>query len=471
MKILQNMRVELRFAFIAIICLLLITSTGDAGARLNTTVTNEGGSFPHTTIFTNVSGHPSSNVPDNPGVHFSNTTRPFIQIYGSPNGNWITAARTDYSGGSMTILVNGEAKLFEEDPAPWTGGSYLITNLQSKASINDDGWWIFPAATEEPNGVFIITASPSDVYSVAVQYGDPVSQIPGTTWGFSLFSSVIANSGAVGWLGNLLGPPPAQNQAFVFDGELLGQLGVTVPEGQVNNNSWNLFFNQEFFVSADGDHWSMRGNLKGDADVNEVFVVDNTVVVQEGTILPNSTYSEEIDTFFGSFMDHAGNWYVRGTNETTGQDWIYRNGEVIAERDAPIHAGATELFTDTNSSVTFNLHVGDSFGNYIVAGATDNLDPYGNIVLVANNETVVLRRGDPVDMDNNGQFDDNAYFDIVGDDDAFLSDNGNLYFLAWIMNGANTRIGQGIFKMDLSSILNYPEPTNFVYMPFAVRPE
>jgi hypothetical protein len=127
----------------------------------------------------------------------------------------------------------------------------------------------------------------------------------------------------------------------------------------------------------------------------------------------------------------------------------------------PIFEEATEIFDDSAYSVTFDLHTGDSFGNYVVGGVTDNPDLEANTVLVVNNEAVVVRQGDPIDLDNNGVFDENAYFDIFFSDDLFLDDNGNLYFLASIMNNSSINIGTGVFKYDLSSVLETPA----VYLP------
>jgi hypothetical protein len=149
----------------------------------------------------------------------------------------------------------------------------------------------------------------------------------------------------------------------------------------------------------------------------------------------------------------------------SGHDWLYRNGEVIADQDMPIYEGATEVFSDAASSITFGNFTGDSFGNYVIGGATDNPDLEANRVLVVNNETVIARKGDPVDLNNDGIFNDNAYFDIFRPRGFFLDNSGNLYFVATLMDSSNFGIGDGIFIYDLSAVIETP----IVYMPFAAN--
>ncbi len=157
-------------------------------------------------------------------------------------------------------------------------------------------------------------------------------------------------------------------------------------------------------------------------------------------------------------MAPNGDWFVRGNNDISEQDWVYSNGAVIAEGGAPIFTGATELWDDTSFSDLFFLHVGDSNGNYVIGGVTDNANTLLNGVLVLNNQEVVVRESDPIDLDNNGVFDDDAFFDTFGNDDAFLDDSGFLYIVATIKDGTDTRIGQGVFSIDLSSVIGGNTP-------------
>lgn len=468
----RKRKTGIRTVSLLIVCLLLAMSFGPVGARPATNVPDAGGPFPHTTLYTNVPGHPTADVPGFPGVHFEpgiGTTH-FDRIYGSPNGNWIFTADTDKPiGTDEVIMVNDVAKIFEGDPAPWVGGAENVGFLDTKVGINDNGDWVFATNTDGAAGSdeYLIMVTPGDVYTYTAREGDPMPQIGGATWGSILESAVIGSDGTVGLVSDSIGgPPTTENEAVVYGPTLLAQEGVTMPSGQLGAEFWENFDISDYFVSADGVHWIAQGDLTGSTSTDDVAVVDGTVVVQEGVVLSNTIYAEPVDSsgIVGVSMAPNGDWFVRGNNNTTEHDWVYSNGSVIAERGAPIYAGATEVYSDTNFSDLFFLHVGDSFGNYIIGGVTDNPDPLLDGVLVVNNQAVAVRQSDPIDLDNNGMFDDDAYFDTFGNDDAFLDDSGFLYIVATIMDGTNTRIGQGVFSIDLSSILGSNSPPTLTNM-------
>ena len=83
-------------------------------------------------------------------------------------------------------------------------------------------------------------------------------------------------------------------------------------------------------------------------------------------------------------------------------------------------------------------------------GGVSDAPTASNGVLVLNNDRVIVREGDPVDLNGNGLPDDDAFFDTFGNDDAHLTRTGFLYIVATIRNGAGTRIGQGVFEIDVS---------------------
>jgi PKD repeat protein len=152
-------------------------------------------------------------------------------------------------------------------------------------------------------------------------------------------------------------------------------------------------------------------------------------------------------------MDPAGNWFARGNNDISEHDWVVRNGVVIAERGAPIHVGATEVYSDTAFADLFYLHVGDSLGNFIIGGVSDNPDLFADGILVLNDQTVIARQGDPIDLDNNGTFDDGVFINTFGNEDGFLDDAGNFYFMVTMMDIAGAAAGDAFLTYDLSGIL------------------
>jgi hypothetical protein len=445
-----------RFVSILIACLLLATSFGPVVAKPAAAPTAANGPIPVTTIFSDFVGEPTSAVPGFPGVTFESFDRPF----GSPNGNWIISADTDNpTTNDEVVIINGTVKYFEGDPAAWTGGTENIGLTDTKLGINDSGEWIFTNNTSGPTNAdeYVVQVSPTDVYTTVAKEEDPITQLPPATWDEPLDSAIIAADGTVGLVGSGIdnGPPSGQDEIMVYGSSVVAQVGVTVPTGQIGTEVWDIFDTDDLFISTDGTHYILQGDLEGSTSTDDVAVVDNAVVVQEGVVLPGSGYAEPVDLsgIVGVSMAPNGDWFVRGNNDVTEQDWVYSNGAVIAERGAPIYAGATEVYSDTTFADLFFMHIGDSFGNYIIGGVSDNPDPLADGVLVVNDQAVVARQGDPVDIDNNGMFDDNAFINTFGNDDGFLDDAGNFYLVVSIMDDTGTGTGDALLMYDLSSIL------------------
>jgi hypothetical protein len=146
------------------------------------------------------------------------------------------------------------------------------------------------------------------------------------------------------------------------------------------------------------------------------------------------------------FMEGNGDWFSYGANADAG-DWIVRNGAVIAATDAPISTGNSELYDDTPYAQTFYLALGNPRGDYVVGGTTNGADDMANAVVVLNNTTVLLRENDPVDLDNDGAFDDNVYVRTVRDDYGFLTDT-DLY-LSITLRDSDTALGCSTANADI----------------------
>lgn len=452
-----------------LIILIIFLGTAHTTISIPSPGAANGGAFTVTTIYTNIPGHQSADVPGYSGVHFGpgTGTAHFDRVFGSPKGNWILSADTDLATTNDEVLiVNDKVKIFEGDSAPWTVGEH-VGLIEQKLGINDSGAWVFATNTDGPttSDEYLVSVSSSNVYTITAQEGDSVPLIPGATWGSTLETPFIALDGSVGFSGDLLGGvPTTQDDILVLGNSLLAREGVTIPAGQLGTEFWENFDLSDAWISADGSSWLAQGDLTGDTSTDDIVVVDGSVVVQEGVILAGTSFINPVDAsgIVGVHMAPNGDWFVRGNNDTTEQDWIYSNGGLLTATGEPIYVGATENFSDTEFSDTFFLHIGDSNGNYVIGGVTDGASAT-NGVLVANNQAIIAREGDQLDLDNSGSPDD-AYFDTFGNDDGFLDDNGNFYVVATIKDGTDTTIGQGFFKIDISPLFDYR-----IYMPIITK--
>lgn len=433
--------------------------TEDGSARLTGSEPGRGPGFVATVIYTNIPGDPSANVPGMPGVFFEpgTSTTHFDRVFGSPNGNWILVAHNDQASGvDEMLIVNGVVQLTEGDAASWAPGE-TVGFLDQKLGINDAGQWTF--ATNTDGG-----ATGSDEYvllggggpiSVAAQEGGAIAALPGATWGSTLESPAIQADGTVTLSSDSIGGATTGTDDIVVQGSsLLAQEGVTVPPGQVGSEAWESFDVNAVFVSADGDHWLAKGDLFGSSISDDVVVVDGAVVIQEGVVLPGSGFPNPVDGsgIVGVFMGAGGHWFARGNNDSSELDWVYSNGVVLAQKGATIDGNFAEVWDDTDFSDLFFLHVANGNGDFVIGGVTD-APSTTNGVLVLNNDTVVVRESDPIDLDGNGMFDDDTFFDTFGNDDGHLTDAGIFYVVATIKDGTGTRLGQGFFSIDLTGVV------------------
>jgi hypothetical protein len=146
-------------------------------------------------------------------------------------------------------------------------------------------------------------------------------------------------------------------------------------------------------------------------------------------------------------MSPTGSWIARGSN-SDGDDWVLLNGQIVARRGGTITAGSTEVWDDTTFTALYFSQCMDSFGNYIIGGVTD-ANAVSNAVLVYNGNQVIARENDAIDINGNGLFDDDAFFNTFGNDDLHLSDTGVFSFMATIRDGTGSQTGQGFFQMSI----------------------
>jgi hypothetical protein len=190
------------------------------------------------------------------------------------------------------------------------------------------------------------------------------------------------------------------------------QSGVTI----VGPSFWDSFTLEGFRITTDGEHYLAIGDDEG----STATAINNASLAQDGT------------------------WFARG-NMVGGDDWAISNNVLIAQTGAPItnNPDETELWGDT-----FLGCVGNSVGDVIVVGNTNIGDPARDTVVVLNQSQVILREGDPVDLDGNGEFDDDVFIGrgvntnpAFAPDNFHLTDDGMLYFVAPLRDSAGNDLG------------------------------
>lgn len=421
------------------------------------------------TVYCNVTGKPTAAVPGLPGVEFkpsTTATTTFDRPFGSPNGNWVLTGLANLVTTLDEVIIANNALITQEGTSAPFDPANNIGTIDTRVGINDAGEIAFGTNTAPTtvNDDYIVKVTPSG-FTVVAQESLPTATIPGVTYDDVLGGVSILSDGTVAFEADGIDGPgitTANDEILEVGATLTAQVGVTIPAGQAGGATatWQTFDFEDVWYDPSGANVLIRGDTNdATTAIDDVLVFNGAVVLQEGQIIPGSAFVNPIDDLglVGSSMDNGGNWYARGNNDLTEDDWVVRNGVVVAEVGQPIFAGSTELWDDAPFADCFFAHTGNSVGDYVIGGVTDNIDPLANGVLVLNGATVLCRESDPVDLDNNGLFDDGAFFNTFGNDDIYVSDAGVVYFTATLKDGAGAGIGQGFFAIDTAcgTILEY----------------
>jgi len=133
---------------------------------------------------------------------------------------------------------------------------------------------------------------------------------------------------------------------------------------------------------------------------------------------------------------------------------VLRNGVLIADSSGTsgVVPGSGEFWDDATYSSCFFAFDGNSKGQFVLAGVTSAPSDINGVVVFDDghgNRQVVLREGDPVDLDGNGVFDDSRYFYTFGNDDILLTDAGEIVFTAILKDSPTATAGYsaGMFRL------------------------
>ncbi|MBL8759634.1 MAG: lamin tail domain-containing protein [Phycisphaerae bacterium] len=398
--------------------------------------------------------------------------RPFA----SQNGqNWVMVVDTDIADTNADqVMLRGSGTDFQvvvqEGTTPVPGTASAVRTFDAVLSVNNNGDFAFGTDYDGSSTAFgeSILKSVSGVLSIVADQGTFVTPIVGASFGSSLGSACISNAGEVSFYTTLTGATTTTDSALLrADGAVLvAQEGVDMPTGQINADLYNEFatgatLGQGFFVAADGVSYSVRATMEGAAANDIVHVVNGAVVAQEGTILPGSSFVSPITAVNMNYMNPGGVWTAYGSNADT-IDWAVVDGNVVAVTDQEIFPGAGEFWDDATYAQEFFLCVANNTGQYVVGGLTSAADLNANAALVANGSRVILREDDPIDLNRNGIFDDDAYIHIFRDDFAFLTDDGWFYIAVRTRSGAHrclgtapTENGQALIRVRLTCRADY----------------
>jgi hypothetical protein len=440
--------------------------------------------WPIEVIYTKIPGHPTASIPgtrDLAGNPAPSDFRAMENLYGSPDGSrWLLKGRTQLGSDLETMLLVGSGTtgtiLIQEGQPALGGGWYdfIGSDVGRFNDFNDAAFsvrcrTVQTGSNSPPDGHRVLRwHASSNTLTLEFKQGDPytglVDAAPNPSGdelvGNSVGSIHLLNGGTIGCQDSTIqNIHSSRRPAIFYELAAFHQSNVTTVAalGGLGSRTWNTIDANEFFTTPDGQHWVAEGRINTDAGTARVLVYDGSAVLQEN--LPVAGSSMLLGDIFQTVLASNGSWISRGRDNsgtgTSAPDWVVLNGTLIARTGDPITPGSTELWGDTFIAVTV-----DRRGNHVIIGSTNNPDPAADSVAVLNGSTVIVREGDRVDLNGNGQEDDDAFIGrgvnsgtAFSPNNLFLAEDGYLYFIANLRDSAGN---------DLNSNPAFGAPTAFL---------
>jgi hypothetical protein len=437
----------------------LAAQDASAGGGAATSVGTDGTAAPGYSVqivHVNTPGHPTNLVPGvglpfNPGgTGTSAFERPTI----SANGLHLAInviADSPLTTDDDVLLLNGAVLLREGSLAPWTLAENVGT-IDADLAINDAGAILLGNNTSASSLDDYIVLWNGTSWSVLAQEGGATPA--GGTWGSAIDSTALTNAGAAYYRGATIAGLPTASNSLVVTGATFRQKGVDIPAGQAGGatNTWENFTTNRVLASPSGATVVIVGDTNAATTTDVVLTVNDVVAIQEGVVLPGSTFATTVSAIGKAWVDRGGNWYARGSNLTSGDDWVVRNGVVVADSTGTneVVPGSGEFWDDASFATCFFCFDGNSQGQFVFGGVTSAPTTSNGVIVFddgAGFRRVLVREGDAVDLDGNGLFDDDRFWNTFGDDDVLLLDDGTVVFTATLRNAAGTAVDQGLFKL------------------------
>ena len=431
-------------------------------------------------IFTKIPGTPKAAVPgavDLTGAAAATDFRALEDMFISPDGSrWMLKGRTQLGSDLENILISGSGtagtRLVQE-------GNFIPGGLADEryeffgsgvGRFNELNHFAFSArartmatgSTSAPSGQRVLYWDGTTI-TLKFKEGDLITGLSDTgatgdeRVGNSVGSIHPRNDGTIGSQDSTItGIATSRRPAIMYDLAGFRQSNVSTLTDIDGSTiaTWGTLTANAFFTTPDNATWMAQGRTVAQGTSGTILVRNNAAVLKTGSQI--GTTGVILDTIPQWNLLSNGSWNARGTVPTPSADkWAVVNGTLVAKTGDPIITGSTELWGTTFYAFNSNRN-----NQWVLAGTTNSADPATNEVLVYNGTQVLAREGDPVDINGNGMFDDDAFIGRGNNtlaafeaSDLDITDGRMVYFIASLRNAA----GQ-----DLNSSPAFVSPQAFM---------
>jgi hypothetical protein len=403
--------------------------------------------------------HPSSIVPGTLDLNGDPVVTRFKAIEDfaiSPDGSaWILKGRSLLGSeleGTLLLGAGMSGDMFAQEGRPFAGGEpgelydFFDSNA-NPASFNTLGDIAFSARARgglsSIKEKLVYYNAVTGMHTIRLTESSPafgLLDLPPNPTGDELIGNSIGSvhlrdDGMIGFANTPLQNCHSSRYPAVFlEDKAIRQSGVSTVEGLLYDD----FDYDDCGGSADGNYSFFKALLDSGTADDRILAINGRIVLREGSNIGQSNVVMA-DVFY-TYMRSNGDWFSRG-DDPNDDDWAVAGGELVAATGDEI--GSTGEFLG-DSFLAFN---GNRVGDWVLVANTDNPNPGRDTVVLLNGE-VVLREGDPIDLDGNGQFDDDVFIGrgnntltAFAANDVFLTDGRMLYFIAPLRDEAGNDLG------------------------------
>lgn len=369
---------------------------------------------------------------------------------------WIVKARSQLGSDLENALLIGSGVtggMFAQEGRPFQGGvagelHEFFDGNANPASFDIAGNIGFSARARGGSSAndekVVYYNATTQTHTIVHQEGDPALGLfdnpPNPTgdeiFGSSIGSVFLRNDLSMGFVNLPIGNcHSSRYPAFFVGNTSFRQSGVSTIGGFI----WDSFDYDDCGGTPDGLHWFAKGDIEGvPTSSNRILAVDDSLVLREGSPVAGSSMT--MTDIFHTNMVSNGDWFSRG-DDPNNDDWAVYNGTLVAKTGDEI--GSTREFLGN----IFLAFTGNRVGDWLLVANTTNADISRDTVILLNG-AVVLREGDPVDLDENGLFDDDVFIgrgnntsSAFAANDVFLADDLMLYFTAPLRDSSGNDLG------------------------------
>lgn len=327
-------------------------------------------------------------------------------VVGSSDGQWAAIVRGEdaFSFEEVQVLMrNGEELLREGQTAPWD----LQTEVRvlSHFAMDADGGVV---ADITEIGKHVWMRADGTLWFKVLGQGWKVPGHPA----LSLRDFRLPHFVAPGRLSFAFEANGAKTHfdEFLFDGRrIVAQTGATgpqnLPSGRVE--VWRGF-QSPVLATPDGSHWMTKGYIAPWGSTTEVLALDGNGLIEEGERLPYGGFTEAVHTLshYGLFSD--GSWYATGRNFGAEENWMVRDGQLVAQSGDAILPGDARTWSTGHNALAWLAR--DDRGREFVSGRMIDTQGKETEVLLQAGSHVILEEGQMIDWNQNGLEDDHFVF-------------------------------------------------------------